>query len=287
MKRRWILLLIPCILLIFFYAGKSFFSSAWYWKKDRMNIVFYGQNTRIFSIDLTDEINYVFSFEPDTVMQVPGGYGDYRIGGLGKLAAWEKDPSVIQRTFSYNTMLMVDFYFYPRNNSVYYGSESLESANPTFSQIFFTSSNANFFDRLFVYFVFMGKGRRNFTAIPLKEKIFDRESFYKTYQGFFYQKQYRDQKANVQIMYAKQYAAATAVSGIIEGQGIRVVDISGYPETPGTCRIEENARRFSAAAKDMARFFGCTLHLGNPEISDIIIRLGEKEKKWEANTDEE
>lgn len=282
MKRRLVLFLLPLILLVFFYAGKSIFSSAQHSKKDRLNIVFYGQNTNVFSIDLSDEINYVIPVDSDITVQVPGGYGDYRLGGLGKLAAWEKDPALFQRVFSYNTMLMVDFYFYPKKNSIYYGGLQDTDFKPSFSQIFFYNSNASLFDRIFIYTTFMRKGKRNFSTISIKEKLFDRESFYKKFQGFFYQKQYRDKKANVQILYANSYTAAAAVSDILEGQGIRVVDISQSPENAKNCSIEENMKYFSPAAKDAAQFFGCELRIGTPEISDIIIRLGEKEKKWEV-----
>lgn len=281
MKRRLALFLLPLVLLGFFYAGKSIFSSAWYKKKDRINIVFYGQNTHVFSVDLSDEINYIIPVDSDVIMQIPGGYGDYRLGGLGKLVMWEKDTDLFRRVFSYNTMLMVDFYFYPKKNSIYYGSQNTDF-KPSFSQIFFQNSNANLFDRIFIYTLFVGKGKRNFATISMKEKLFDRESFYKKFQGFFYQKQYRDKKANLQILYEKSYAAAAAVSGILEGQGIRVVDISQSSENIKNCSIEESAKYFSPAAKDAAQFFGCELRIGTPEISDIIIRLGEKEKKWEV-----
>jgi hypothetical protein len=105
--------------------------------------------------------------------------------------------------------------------------------------------------------------------------------FAKRYQGFFYQGSYREEKKTVQIMYT-DYEAATILGRIIEGNGIRIVDLTaGTPQKE--CRVVEERESYSRSARDIARFLGCSLEHGSASISDIIVYLGSKvEGEWAA-----
>ena len=94
-------------LIIFKQYSSSLFSQ----KKDRVNVVFYGKNTVYYSLGKYDGVHYFISFYSDVKVKVPGGYGNYRIGGLGKLVELEKSD-IFRKTFSVTTASTVDRYFF-------------------------------------------------------------------------------------------------------------------------------------------------------------------------------
>ena len=88
-------------------------------------------------------------------------------------------------------------------------------------------------------------------------------------------------KRRSQIQYENSYKTAVFISKIIEGDGIRIVDLSDTNFIKGTCEVIEDTETFSQTAKDMSRFFGCILKRGQPTSSDILMKLGSVEKEWE------
>ena len=113
------------------------------------------------------------------------------------------------------------------------------------------------------------------------EEFFQDKDFAKKYQGFLYNRIYRKEKKTVQIQYENSYKTAVFISKIIEGDGIRIVDLSDTNFIKGTCEVIEDTETFSQTAKDMSRFFGCILKRGQPTSSDILMKLGSVEKEWE------
>ena len=68
---------------------------------------------------------------------------------------------------------------------------------------------------------------------------------------------------------------------MIEGEGIRVVDISEDAKISRSCIVQEEGDNFSQTAEALSGFFQCQLRKGKTEISDIILTLGEREKEWD------
>lgn len=273
-------------LIIFQQYSSSLFSQ----KKDRVNIIFYGQNTMYYSLGKYDGVHYFISFYPDVKVKVPGGYGNYRVGGLGKLVALEKKDDILRKTFSVTTASTVDRYFYLPSPVIFYGKDEMDEDTlvlPSLKEIFLSKSNSNMFDRLFVFFQFLGKRNRQFSLIDYKsllgtdEEFFQDKDFAKKYQGFLYNRIYRREQKTVQIQYEKSYKTALFISKIIEGDGIRIVDLSDSNPVVKECEVVEEGRSFSQTSTDMATFFGCTLKRGQTPSSDIIIKLGSVEKEWE------
>ncbi|MEK7079142.1 MAG: hypothetical protein AAB929_03660 [Patescibacteria group bacterium] len=273
-------------LVIFQQYSSSFF----FQKKDRVNVVFYGKDTVYYSLGKYDGVHYFISFYPDVKVKVPGGYGNYRVGGLGKLVELEKKTDIFRKTFSVTTASTVDRYFYTPSPGIYYGKEKMDEDSlsfPTYKDIFFSTSNSNVFDRAFIFLQFLGKRKRQFSEIDYKsllgtdEEFFQDKDFAKKYQGFLYNRIYRKEKKTVQIQYEKSYKTALFISKIIEGDGIRTVDLSDTNFIKGTCEVIEDAETFSQTAKDMSGFFGCILKRGQPTSSDILMKLGSVEKEWE------
>ena len=279
---------------MFFFIFKSIKSSVFFKNKERINVVFYGEKNLFYS--LGKDINYFFSLPSDIKVLIPGGYGYYRLGGLGKLVSLEKKPEIFKKTFSLATSSFIDLYFYSPKPIIYYGKEESSSFKlPTLNQIFLNKSNGNFIDRIVLGFYLLktNSGSYRIINIPLAKKgveaLYEDEKFFEINQGLFYKKAYRDLKDNVQIIYTKSYKTAKILSRIIEGEGIRVVDISHYQsanlkwQNLANCLIIENNKSPSLIARDLKNFFGCDFTQKETEVSDIILVLANLEKEWQVD----
>ncbi|CAN5194201.1 hypothetical protein BH09PAT2_BH09PAT2_08400 [soil metagenome] len=260
-------------------------------KGDRINFLIYGNQTAFYSLDVKDTRHYVMYFYPDLKMQIPGGYGDYRTGSLGKLALLDKNPEILTKTFSVATTSFVNLYFYPASEDVYYGTEIQKKPSaPSIKTILFMSGNAGFFDRLYLALWLLDKKNDDFKQIAYQSEtnkihndvFFEDKSFIKNSIGLLFQKQYRDEQKNIQLQYAKNYNVADKVSTLLEGNGIRVNDITLDMKRSTTCSIVEDTNEHSRTAVDIANFFHCTLTKGKTDVYDIIFVLGTVEKNWEV-----
>jgi len=142
-------------------------------------------------------------------------------------------------------------------------------------------------------FQFMGKHLNDFEEIHIKtvktgeSLLLSDETFAQQYLGYFYHKSLRSENKTVQILYQKKFGAAKNMSRIIDGEGIRVVDIDvssklQIPSSKSSCIVMENKEgRYSTTARELADFFHCILKVGKGRVSDIVIELGSAEKEWE------
>lgn len=290
------ILLILCGLYVFV---KNLCSSAFFQKKDRINVVFDGENAEFYSVGLDHDINYYISFYPDLEFVVPGGFGQYRSGAFAKLVSLEKDPDMYRKVFSNSLSNFVDFYFYPNPPNrrasassdkikIYFGEKDSDFSIPGLHLLFFGKSNANIFDRLFVFLQLFGKTKGQFKSIDYLSldkqtggTVFSNDNFSKKTKGNFYKKTYRKEEAHVQILYTKSYKTAKAIGQMIEGEGIRVADLSEVTEGNDTCQVTRDTNNFSSSATAISKFFHCKLIAGNTGAYDIIVKLGEVEKEWE------
>ena len=274
------------LICLSYYLFKTITSSVFLKDRDKINVVFYGEGTRFYSLDRKN-VNYLMSFSNSVKVVVPGGYGQYKVGAIGKLANLEKKPEIIGRTFSATTSTLVDLYFFQKKTLIYYDNLSLRWA-PTFKEIFLTNSNANLIDRIFIYYIFSTNSRETFQIIDLNpfesggdNSTFDNNSFYKKFQGSFFQRTYRDYDINVQVMYKKSYKTAQLIGQMIEGEGIRVVDLSNQGRTiKGCLLITDKNTAMTNAFLRLADFFKCKTRIGETTVSDIILELGDLEKDW-------
>lgn len=289
MKAGGILIgIVVCIILL-----RQFIASAFFFDRDRIQIAFYSDTPAYFSLEKGGNIHYVTTFAADSRTSVPGGYKEYRIGGLGRLVELEKKPELFKKTFSRITGSMTDFYFYPRTSEIYYGNTE-EFHIPTATELFTYASNANIFDRLYLWFQFVGKRKTALDEVKIKkiqqdDKILlSDQTFARQYLGFFYQKSLREENKTVQILYHSSYNAARNVSRVIDGEGIRVVDIdadeslSAEKSAQKQCRIiEKGSGQFSKTAYRLKEYFKCTLERGEGRLSDIVLYMYNAEGEWE------
>lgn len=290
-KKRWFYLLAGAIAAYFLLINLR--DSAFFQKKDRLNIVTGDEKFFYYSLGLNDRVNYFISFYPDLEVTVPGGYGNYRLGALLKLASLEKNPDIIKKTYSLATSSMVDFYFYPTKVTdkvkVLFGDKSADYSPPDFRLIFFGVSNAKFFDRLYIYLNLIGKSEGQFrvienlnTVLRGNRKALASGDFFEATQGIFYIKTYRNEQRSVQIVYTAGYKTAQQIGHILEGEGIRIADLSQDQNLNKGCEVVEEGTANSETAKSIGRFFGCRLTFGKTGAYDIIFKLGEAEKEWEV-----
>jgi len=287
-KRRSIIYIFLLICLLY-YLFKLVTSSVFLKGRDKINVVFYGENARFYSLDRKN-VNYQITFSNLTKVIVPGGYDKYKVGAVGKLASLEKKPDIIKKTFSAMTSTFVDLYFYQKKTTIYYDNSKLKKT-PSFMEIFLTNSNANLIDKLFLSYIFSSNSQESFQIIDLRpfesednNSIFDYNSFYKKFQGSFFQRTYRNYDINVQIVYTKSYKTAQLLGQMIEGEGIRVVDLSDQGNNLSGCQLISN--KLVSTSKTFLRladFFKCETKIGETTVSDIILELGSLEKGWAVN----
>ena len=68
---------------------------------------------------------------------------------------------------------------------------------------------------------------------------------------------------------------------MIEGEGIRVVDLSNQGITiKGCLLITDKNTAVTKAYMRLADFFRCKTQIGETTVSDIILELGDLEKDW-------
>lgn len=275
----WLLFL----LLIYFFV-KNFFHSLFFKQKERINLVFYGERTFYYSLDKKGEINYYLFFPPDLKMMVPGGYGQYRLGGLGKLVSLEKKPDLFKKTFSLATSSFVDYYFYPKKVVIYYGFEDKNKfLLPPLIDLFTFQSNANFFDRLYLFYYFLTKSQKNYLSLPLiynNKKIFNEKEFFEKIQGYLYKKSLRQEDLNLQIIFHQSYKTALSISSIIEGEGIKVNDLTQKEKESKGCLILENRKKHSLTSETLRDFFRCQILNQETTPYDIILILNKEEDNW-------
>lgn len=283
-SKRFLLLFFAAVVL--YLLIKTITSSIFIKNKDRVNIIFYGPNTTYYSLGFGD-VSYFFSISSNLEVEIPGGYGYYRVGALGKFLTLEKKPDLFRKTFSSLSSSFVDLYFYPKTGEIYY-NEIPERFSPGIKEIMMFGSNSNPIDRLIIWFYFLGKPSAYFkeiNSLPKKKEdnksLFDREEFFKAHQGFFYKKTHRIIKDRVQILYTKSYKTAALISNILEGEGIQIVDITQISKNE-RCLIIQNSNKASVTTNDLQTFFGCQFQKGDTEVSDIILKLGNLEKDWEV-----
>ncbi|MEK7597222.1 MAG: hypothetical protein AAB441_01095 [Patescibacteria group bacterium] len=288
-SKRSSIIFVFLVICLIYYLFKSVTSSVFLKGRDKINVVFYGEKTRFYSLDQKN-VNYLLSFSNLVKVIVPGGYGKYKIGAIGKLASLEKKPNIIRKTFSAATSTLVDLYFYQKKTTIYYDNSSLKQT-PTFMEILLTNSNANLIDKLFLLYIFSTNNKESFQIIDLgpfesegNDSTFDYNSFYKKFQGSFSQKAYRNYDINVQITYTNSYKTAQLIGQMIEGEGIRVVDLSDQGNNLPKCLLVSNKEvSKSKTFLRLADFFKCKTRIGETTVSDIILELGELENEWAVN----
>jgi hypothetical protein len=262
---------------------RALHTSAIFARHDRINVAFFGEEATILSFGLTDNVNYIVSLSHEQKIMIPGGYNEYPLGSLGKLVAIEKDPSILQRTFSSMTSAYVNYYVSPKKPEVY---EKPDTDEPTYQKLdlitrIFSSknmTNMNVFDKMYVGYLIAKRRQQDYVVLRGASE----KSFQKKYKGFYNHQSLREEGLEVKILY-HNYKSAVTLSRIIEGQGIRIVDLSPTSRVDfQNCLIRSNLTRSSQTIRFLQHAFHCSLEQGETEGVDIVLYLGKEiENLWE------
>lgn len=280
-----VLIVLILILFVKWFAGSLFFNAP-----PRLQIVVYGQDTRIYSIDTGGNTHYIIHFAPDEKVGVPGGYGYYRVGALGKLVSLEKRPQIFSRAFSLASSSFVPYYFYPVKTDLYYGSKFRPDViMPSPAEIFTGLSNVNIFDRVYLMLHFLQVKKSDYLLLRSRgdaqdkngARVFVPENFSRETEGYIFNSTYRRERQTVQILYTNYYNAARNIGNILEGNGIRVVDIKKMPADKSKKRCVVIAGEKTQTATAMGAFFRCSQKVGVNDVSDILFDIRGIEKEWE------
>jgi len=253
-------------------------------------VVVYGGNTYFYSLDVKSKQHYYIPFASDLQVDVPGGYGTYRIGSLGKLGALDGNERLIQKTFSATTSSFVHYAFFPSSPDVIYNEELVEEIEkPRFMNLLTYESNATILDRLYLAIHLRAPQKDEFTRIAYRQiedtvlgsKSFQSDTFVKRSIGLLFQPTYRDEQKSTQILFTQSRLTAERVSQVLEGNGIRVSDISLDMEKSSNCAVIYSDDTPPQTAIDIGHFFACPLMAGKTDIYDILLVLGEREGEWE------
>lgn len=280
---------------LLFVTVRSLRQSALMQKRDRINIVMYGPEPVLISVGLTDGVHYVIPFSHEDSVTVPGGYGRYRVGALGKLAHLEKDPELITRTFSSMISAYVDYSIAPKDTRIYSKTSDEQPAFDALTvlkQVFSShySFDGNVFDKLYLVYTLAQYRAQDFAVLKgtFKEDaegdiIFSEKRFLKKYRGFFYHQSLRDEAEEIRLVYVS-YSSAVTLARIIEGQGVRVVDLTedSHISPPQGCRVTTSKEELTKTVHYLANIFGCSTHMGKVEGADTEVVLGARlSDKWE------
>lgn len=282
---------ISVVILVIGFLSIKIKNSLFITRPDRLNLVFYGQNVVFYSLDFENKIHYRINLSSEVRLSVPGGYGEYRIGSLGKLIKLEKKPQLLQKAFSAALSNFTHNYFFPDNDVIYQHKNANNDSLPSIQDLLVYKSNAKLFDRLYLFIIFFIQGReinQNIASIVVTNKqndqVWQREDFSRKYLGYWYSKDIRSERANVQIIYKKNYNTAQLLSNVIEGNGIKIVDLTENSQMKsGRCLIEYNSIKMIKTVSALTNFFQCDQRLVQTDAVDIMIYLNNLETEWEIN----
>lgn len=269
---------------ILFLIIRSFSQSLFIKQKDRINFIVYGQNTAVYSIGLIDGQDYILPFPAELKVNIPGGYGSYRVGSIGKLVKLDKKPDIYKQTFSLAVGTFVPYYFYENKDEIYYQSNepTKKSFSPGRNVFMFFNTNASFFDKLYFTLLMSQRDYERFKLVT-NSGDFNQDEFLKRTLGLLYAKTYRSEKKNIQLFFSETYKTAGRIGSILEGSGIRVSDISYEEPEKKNCVIKEGSSMPSFTSQTLIDFFHCERWEGDTGVYDILFYLGEKiEREWEV-----
>lgn len=271
-KLNLILLFLFLFLLIIIAQIKT---SVFLSKRERVTVAVFGQKPYVLSYDKKNKLGHLVYFDPSILVNVPGGYGWYKLGSvslLGKIE--ERQKEILKSTFAELSGVVVDIVIYPKDVRVEEGLAAdfidyfLASRSKLDSSLYQFSTN-NVFDRLFLKKIL---GLRVYKLVILNaEKDYFEKNNKKYYRaelldsrvkGFFYQDIFLESKAKIRLYYSSTdgYKAAKRLSRFIEGFGIKVIDISRSPQKKldiNACMVEFH-RDYRLIGRLLADYFHCT-----------------------------
>ena len=262
-------------------------------RRDRITMVVYGASPVVVSLGLSDSVSYILFFDNSMKVKAVGGYGEYKIGSIQKLAQLSGDEDLLRRTFSSVLSSHVDYYFAPKQKEVYFETKKLENFSSSKAAYVSTvaspqqMTNANFLERVYLLTALLKMRKLDFTQLKTNFVVpgtdgdtFDEDDFFHYYQGFFYEPSLRNERDEVKIIYKDSLSADKNVSRILEGEGIRIIDLDRQDNKLRRClvQIDPSAMiktQIPKAAQFIVDALKCDTKVANIDDATILLYVGE------------
>lgn len=225
--------------LISLFLYQQFSGSLFFREHDRITIGVYGTHPYVYSYNPTKKLAFVVQFDPEYQLNVPGGYGWYKLGSIDLLGKIEgKRAELLRQSFAELIGSPVDYVYYPKKAALVANSEKefRDFYNNERQQIYsktYTNSITNWIDKLLIRRVFNAREDRLVyldTADLFRqqrgEQRYDAELLDSRLKGLFY----RDSLLSaglkaIVVTKSVAYPAAKRILRQIEGVGIKVIEI--------------------------------------------------------------
>lgn len=268
------------------YIGWRVWEAAGYYKiKERLNIVVYSQRFYLYSIDLRTDLDYLIALPLEYKADIPGGYGEYLLGSLGKLAVLEKDLDLIKRATGRIFAVPVDLLFFKDLGRVYQKPPEDNEKILQPREVFLYSSDADLADRIYLFLKLLDAGKRKVKKISVYRFVEDgRLNIQKVNEytdGLFLSSALREENRLVQI-YSSYPSAGENLMDLLEGVGINVFEVSSKASDE-PCQIVEYSDSASKTGIFLQGFLKCRYDVESRKSNSIVninIYLNKKSEEW-------
>lgn len=263
--------------MVLFYAIQTIRQSLLFSSRNRISIAVLAPHAFVLSFDKKTAITNVIYFNTSAQVTVPGGYGWYSLNSLPLLGAIEhKEFSITRHTFEELVGAPIDAVIIPTKIDIVD-----ESSDPFIEWFFetrrsfltplsrqFKLSTHNIIDWYFFRSILSTRKDKlvfvdgSIGLVPTKkdEKRYSAEKLDLTVKGFLYWS-YPSAHGAVNIFVPqKLYSAGTRIGRIVEGAGMKVLDVQSVERAPNAC-VLIGARMHKDTLSSLARYFGCTIKL--------------------------
>lgn len=280
-KVSYLPIIILLIFLVLIAIIQTVRTSVFMSSRNRITLGVLAPHTFVLSYDKKSGITNVIFFKTDAQVTVPGGYGWYRLGSVPLLGSIEhKEFEIARHSMEELVGAPVDEVIVPS------GGDILETVDEQFINWFLKNrrdflslfmrkyrlSTTNVIDRYFITRA-MGVRKDKLVFVDGSEGIimtkkndprYSADKLDLVVKGFLYWT-YPSKDGAVSV-YApeKLYSAGIRIGRIIEGAGMKVLDIAAVSKIPDTCVFIGHSSQ-KDTINFLARYFNCKVELKSSE----------------------
>lgn len=258
-------------LILSLYLITQFSRSLVFRETDRINIGVYGERPYVYSLNPHKNLAFVVEFEPEYEVNVPGGYGWYKLSSLNLLGRIEKNrPLLLEKAFSELIGSPVDYVYFPKEAAIKssktgsFANYYRERERIIFGNSYQNSIN-NLFDRIFIRRIFRVRPERLIflatSDLFLENKgnrRYDIEVLDGRLKGLFYHDSIlKEGLKAVLVTRARNYESAKRILRQVEGMGIKVIEIRVAKKVNTKTCLATVPKLSTPVLSKLKRYFDC------------------------------
>jgi len=269
------------VFILFLYSIQTVRQSLFFSSRNRVSIAVLAPHAFVMSYDKKTAITNVIYFNSNAQVTVPGGYGWYNLNSLPLLGKIEhKEFAITRHAFEELVGAPVDAVVIP------VGSDIVDKSSEPFIEWFFAkrrsfltplSSQYKLSEHTIVDWYFFRTilatrkdklvfvdGSTGLVQTKKNGMRYSAEKLDLTVKGFLYWT-YPSIGGSVNIFVSQeQYSAGTRIGRIVEGAGMKVLDVQTVQQVPSTCMLI-GARQHRDTLHSLANYFGCIIKLNESD----------------------